>query len=83
LRQKSEIPPTAVGGLFKSFLIESNGEGMNPANGSWRIVQVRTIHKYLSTAGSELLAEFWINRSDLNHPPTAVGGINNQFRLGL
>jgi len=39
---------------------------LNPANGSWRIVQVLAIY-----AEPALL----MNSSNLNNPPTAVGGI--------
>ncbi|HXS02715.1 MAG TPA: hypothetical protein VN724_19240, partial [Pyrinomonadaceae bacterium] len=35
-----EIPPTAVGGSFKSFLQLPQKRLANPANGSWRILQV-------------------------------------------
>src|SRR5262249_30042626 len=39
-RQKSEIPPTAVGGWFRSFLPTDGLSLRNPANGSWWIVQI-------------------------------------------
>src|SRR6185436_8571292 len=85
------IPPTAVGGLFKSFLQRTTSASResrqrqladcsspsynaqpqraeNPANGSWRIVQVRTIHQQRRCN---------INSEDLKYPPTAVAGIRN------
>ena len=37
--QKVEIPPTAVGGCFRSYLQRVIGRLMNPTNGSWWIVQ--------------------------------------------
>jgi hypothetical protein len=46
----------------------------NPANGSWRIVQVRTIHQQ---------RRLNINSEDLKYPPTSVGGIKFGFRFGF
>ncbi len=41
---KVQIPPTAVGGSFKSFLqTNSSIDVLNPANGSWRKFQVLSI----------------------------------------
>src|SRR5215213_2191927 len=56
------IPPTAVGGSFRSVLQRRAQTDWNPANGSWWIVQI------LSEA--PIVVE-----SDPNHPPTSVGGI--------
>ena len=39
------IPPTVVGGLFKSFLQDNPKATFNPAHGSGRIFQVATIHQ--------------------------------------
>jgi len=39
------IPPTAVGGYFKSFLKPTQKGRSNPANGSWRILQGLAIYK--------------------------------------
>jgi hypothetical protein len=38
---KSEIPPTGVGGLFKSDLQTAVTEFLNPTHGSGWIVQIR------------------------------------------
>jgi len=59
-----EIPPTAVGGSFKSFLqtlstmIQSRQRKLADRSGPYDL------------SGS-------MNRSDLKDPPTAVGGIEN------
>jgi len=40
------IPPTEVGGLFRSNLHTTDtGKSRNPTNGSWWIVQIRPFHK--------------------------------------
>jgi hypothetical protein len=46
-------------------------EAFNPANGSWRIVQVLPIHlnRFREVSG------YRMNSTGLNDPPTAVGGI--------
>jgi len=44
----------------------------NPATGSWRIVQVRTIYRANGGESAEM------NSVDLNNPLTAVGGIQTR-----
>src|SRR6266508_4114600 len=64
------IPPTAVGGWLKPSLHKRKFFS-NPPNGSWGMVKVRP-----SGCGRRLLTKSC--RSDFNHPPTAVGGIEEQ-----
>ena len=74
--QKAKIPPTAVGGWFKSLLQESAHENSgNPPNGSLGIVQVRSIYLALLDFGVGILI-LHMNRVDLNDPCTAVQGIH-------
>src|SRR6266849_9660365 len=39
--QNSEIPPTEVGGKFRSSLCTVPTDFLNPTNGSWWMVQIR------------------------------------------
>jgi hypothetical protein len=79
LCENSEIPPTAVGGLFRSHLQEVGFfEFMNPTNGSWWIFQiqpVRSTSKAMKVENRFIWPAALFPRQDLNHPPTAVGGI--------
>jgi len=43
-----EIPPTDVGGWFRSSLREAMRSWQNPANGSWGLVQILSTEKQLS-----------------------------------
>ncbi len=43
LCENSEIPPTGVGGWFRSGLQRSGNEFLNPTNGSWWIVQIQPV----------------------------------------
>src|SRR6266511_1494061 len=61
------IPPTAVGGWLKPSLHKRKFFS-NPPNGSWGMVKVRP-----SGCGRRLLTKS--GRLNLNHPRTAVGGI--------
>jgi len=55
----------------------------NPTNGSWWFIQILSIQKLNSqtnpTNGSWWIVQIGVatnsSSSDLNHPPTAVGGI--------
>src|SRR5687767_3091795 len=66
LPPKGEIPPTAVGGWFKSNLQKRYQiASLIPPTGSWWILQIQPRCR---AAAAEI-------RRDLNNPPTAVGGI--------
>ncbi len=52
----------------RPFYLKINCDVLNPANESWRIVQVLTIHPALL-----------MNSKDLKYPPTSVGGIRIWF----
>src|SRR5262245_7039830 len=64
------IPPTAVGGCLRSSL-QAAATLFNPPNGSWGMVKVRPSRPLEQ---SHLAAR----RLDFNHPPTAVGGIEER-----
>jgi hypothetical protein len=70
---KSGIPPTEVGGRFRSFLLEGTRPTSNPTHGSEWMVQIvspnRGAHDRLGLPGLNL------RRKDLNDPQTAVCGI--------
>jgi hypothetical protein len=70
--QNSEIPPTEVGGWFKSGLQTAVTEFLNPTHGSGWIVQIPPV--MIGVSGERL---------DLNYPPTAVGGIPKESALPL
>jgi len=43
--ENSEIPPTGVGGWFRSSLQRDRlQKSKNPTNGSWWIVQIQPVH---------------------------------------
>jgi hypothetical protein len=77
--KRSLIPPTAVGGFFQII----SKKGSEPStNCRWwdsqiflapSIERISTIHQLPLVGFADLLSSF--NRKDLNHPPTAVGGI--------
>jgi len=58
-----KIPPTAVGGLFKSFLYQ-------PAT-----TRDKSRQRKLADRSSPTFSSSKINSKDLNDPPTAVSGI--------
>jgi len=67
-RQQRLIPPTAVGGWFRSSLGTQQRKRLrNPTNGSWWMVQVRTIYV---VRGEQALGTRTMNSLDLNEPPT-------------
>ncbi len=54
------------------------GHLVNPTNGSWWIVQISSNWSALSFCSPIYALE---DRKDLNHPPTAVGGIFPTLRV--
>ena len=74
LCENSAIPPTVVGGWFRSNLRTALTDFLNPTNGSWWMVQIRP-SKQGGTEGIQKGLEFhgpstctgWI----WNNPPTA------------
>jgi hypothetical protein len=78
LPQKSEIPPTVVGGFFKSFLLRVIGRELKipptEVGGLFRsfLQGVRKLQERDQNAAS---CGRGCVRQDLNYPPTAVGGI--------
>src|SRR5262249_51970031 len=63
-------PPNGSWGIVKAQPTPTDELFLNPPNGSWGIVKARP-----SPYGDGRL------RLDLNHPPTAVGGIQARTRL--
>ena len=46
MESRAEIPPTAVGGMFRSGLHSGLAEFTNPTNGSWWMVQIEPVRPY-------------------------------------
>jgi len=83
LCENFEIPPTAVGGWFRSFLQKPHFAPMKEipptAVGGLFRSGLRT-NEGRATAMDTLVSwTFYVKRLDLNHPPTAVGGISEVF----
>jgi hypothetical protein len=75
LHKKSGIPPTEVGGLFKSYLQKLNVEILgNPTNGSWWMFQIQPSLILITLILAGIFKSLWMRRPDLNNPPTDVGG---------
>jgi hypothetical protein len=70
--------------------VQDSGSAQNTSNGSWGIVQVQATTKVIESLtrrafsrvllfkfvrGASPLGTMAVGRSDLNNPPTAVGGI--------
>ena len=60
------------------FYSQGVGHLVNPTNGSWWIVQISSNGQHCHFAPFSTLLEA---REDLNHPPTAVGGISPTQRV--
>ena len=61
------------------FYSEGVAHLVNPTNGSWWIVQIFSNWSALSFCSP--LSTLLEDREDLNHPPTAVGGISLTLRV--
>jgi len=68
LHKSLQIPPTAVGGSFKSFLYES------------LLMSTESRQRKLADHSSPTYSSSKINSKDLKYPPTTVSGITNRFK---
>jgi len=73
--RKRGIPPTEVGGWFRSFLLKAAAkEFPNPTNGSWRIIQILPAETHMPLRICDRSSRR-ADRQDLNNPPTALVGV--------